>query len=92
MIAHPEPLNSVDVGNLPEVVKVIVSIHPVDDLLEFRIMSGRNPDDHPLWRLQDLWSPSCRDLKPFTYGGYFHFIAYNFLIFLLHIWSTECVF
>jgi hypothetical protein len=85
MIAHPEPLNSVDIGNLPEVIKVIVSIHPVNDLLEFRIVSGRNPDDYPLWRPQDLWTPSCRDLESFTYVRYFHFIAFNFLIFFLHI-------
>jgi hypothetical protein len=68
MIAHPEPLNSVDIGNLPEAIKVIVSIHPVDDLLELRIVSGRNMDDYPLRRPQDLWSSSCRDFKSFTYG------------------------
>jgi hypothetical protein len=85
MIAHPEPLNSVDVGNLPEVIKVIVSIHAVDDLLEFRIVSGRNPDDYPLWWPQDLRSPSCRDIESFTYVRYFRFIAFSLLIFPLHI-------
>jgi hypothetical protein len=33
VIAHAQPLDSVDVGNLPEGVELVISIHPVDELL-----------------------------------------------------------
>jgi hypothetical protein len=60
VVAHPEPLNRIDIHHLPEGIEFIVSIDPIDDLLEPGIVPGWNPD-------QDSLGPCLRFLD--TYGG-----------------------
>jgi hypothetical protein len=53
MVAHPQPLDSIDIHHLPEGIKFIVSIYTVYNLLKPGIVPGWNPD-------QDSLRPSLR--------------------------------
>jgi hypothetical protein len=43
MVAHPQPLNSIDIHHLPEGIEFIVTIDSIDNLLEPGIVPGWNP-------------------------------------------------
>jgi hypothetical protein len=64
VVAHPHPLNRIDIHHLPEGIEFIVPIDPINNLLKPGIVSGWNPDQDlfcsRLRFLDILWSPHSR--------------------------------
>jgi hypothetical protein len=56
MVAHTQPLDSIDIHHLPEAIEFIVSINPIYDLLEPGIVPDWDTD-------QDSLRPSLRLLS-----------------------------
>jgi hypothetical protein len=54
MIAHSQPLDSVDIDYLPQGIDLNIRINPIYHLLQSRIVPGRNSDHDSLWRLRDF--------------------------------------
>jgi hypothetical protein len=48
MVAHAQALNSIDIHHLPKGIKFLVSIDPINNLFEPRIVPRWNPDQDSL--------------------------------------------
>jgi hypothetical protein len=71
MIAHSQPLDSVDIDYLPQGIDLNIRINPIYHLLQSRIVPGRNSDHDSLWRLRDFWRIRNRHPLGGSQGGYF---------------------
>jgi hypothetical protein len=87
VIAHPKPLDSIEIGNLPKGVELIIPIHPLDDLLQLGIMPGGQSNNNSLGWFQDFRTHHFRGLQTFIALGSLNLNISNFLAF--HV-SMQC--
>lgn len=88
VIAHPKPLDSIDIGNLPKGIEFIVPIHTIDDLLQLWIVPDGQPNNDSLGWFQDLQGCRCRGLDACANLGSLYINILHFLTFHLCIRCT----